>query len=609
MTSPINHAGPLGNAILVRLKMRLADDPALQRSQASFALLQLAGASAAFAQAMVVLLAENPALPSVQFRLGLNFGLCILLAVSCFAFTAKGRVAAGANMVAATMLVYDVIFSIGFSLRTTPAPAIVSLCLLGSVGLVVPPKRIFYWGILSALVLGFGQLVTPIWSFEPSSIAVATVLVFAVAFFALVLMEFRHSLLDGIYALQQQKAALIEANTELHRTLLERDELSEKLATTERLDAMGSMAGNIAHDFNNMLTVIRGYSDRIAADVEAASPRREEVEQLVQAVSRASNVSRDVLNFAAPIAFTFSPIDLTALLRRLTAQLEQTLHPKVTLAFTMPDESCMVHADPEQLQRVVVNLATNARDATAAGGTVHIELSATADRVYCRVTDQGRGVPMALRERIFEPFYTTKGTTGGGGLGLASSYAIVRQHRGYITVDDAPGGGAVFTVELPRITAGSARTDAHGAAQVERAAPVRGGNVLSGRSVLLVEDDEPLRRLMQRMLTRAGAAVHAIDNGADAIALLRDVAQEPDAKFDVVVTDLRLPVGNGAEVATAALQYPGPPAIVVVSGFLDDGTIADYAASGKLQFLSKPFSESQLLDAIDAAQSAESRVH
>lgn len=602
MKHPIHSAGSLGGAILGRLRLRVPDDPIMQRSQGSFALLQVAGSAAALAQALVILFAEDARLPPVQFRLSLNAGLSILLFVSLIAFTARGRVNAGATMVVLSMLVYDIIFSFGFSLRTTPTPAIVTLCLLGSVGLVVPPKRIMFWGLLCAIILGVGQIVTPIWLFQPKPISIASVVIFAVGFYALILTEFRHSMMDAVYALQEQTAALTQTNAELHQTLGERNELSEKLATAERMEAMGNMAGNIAHDFNNMLTVIRGYSDRIASDMETTSPRRDEVDQLVQAVSRASNVSRDVLDFATPIAFAFTSVDLSELLRGLTEKIEKSLHPKVALVMSIPDEACIVCADAEQLQRVFMNLAANARDATPAGGTVHIELRGSADYVTYRVTDQGRGVPEAQRDRIFEPFYTTKGTTGGGGLGLASSYAIVRQHHGYINVDDAPAGGAVFTVELPRVN-GSAvdtRTDEVAAASSTRV--TRNETPLAGRTVLLVEDDEPLRRLMYRILTRAGALVHAVDNGDQAITELHALANGDKSSPHIIVTDLRLPSGSGAEVVTAALLYERPIAIVAVSGFLEDKDVAHYAATKLLQFLPKPFAEAQLLEAIGVAQ-------
>lgn len=590
--------------------MTLPEDPMLQRSHGSFALLQAIGAAAAALQAGVILGTEDWSLAPVQFRLALNFGLSGLLAISLFLFTARGRVELGATTIAVGMLLYDVIFAYGFGLASTPTPAIVTLCLLGAVGLVVPPKRILLWGLLCAVVLGVGQIATPRWTFQPSPVSFVSVLLFAISFFAFVLMEFRRSMLDGVYALRAQSAALSEANSELQQTLRQRDELTEKLATAERMKAMGNMAGNIAHDFNNMLTVIRGYSDRIAADIDSASPQRNEVNELVQAVTRASNVSRNVLDFAAPINFAYVTIDLVDLINELAPALERTLQSKVRLETQLTDQSCLVCADAEQLRRVILNLVANARDATASGGTIRLALTCTADRVLARVADEGRGVPEAMRERIFEPFYTTKGTTGGGGLGLASSYAIVRQHQGYITVEDTSLGGAEFTVDLPRVNA-EERVDRHDVASTSAQlsdVPPTVSKALVGNTVVLVEDDEPLRRLMERMLTRAGATVHAIDNGTDAVALLQSRATRDELPIDVVVTDLRLPIGSGATVVSTALELPYAVAIVAISGFLEDTMVAQYAAQEKLRFLPKPFAEQQLLEAIAMAQQYASRV-
>ena len=591
----------LGMSLVDRLKMPVHEDPMQQRSQASFAFLQTVGAFAAAAQAGVILGTENWTLAPVQFRLALNLGLCALLLSSLFLFTARGRLGFSATTIAIGMLLYDALFAYGFSLRTTPTPAIVTLCLLGAVGLVVPPTRILVWGILCALVLGFGQIVTPVWLFQPSPMSVASVLIFAISFFGLILMEFRRSMLDGLTALQAQSTALAEANIALQHTLLQRDELSEKLATAERMKAMGSMAGNIAHDFNNMLTVIRGYSDRIAADTALESPKRDEVDQLVQAVSRASNVSRDVLDFAAPISFAFATIDLVDLIDELMPALERTLHSKVKLERQRASEPCLVCADAEQLRRVLLNLTANARDATAAGGTIRLALSCTLDRVHLRVSDEGHGVPESMRERIFEPFYTTKGTTGGGGLGLASSYAIVRQHQGYITVQDAPHGGAIFTVDLPRVNADAVSDESDGTTH-GLVAPTTVPKTLSGSTILLVEDDEPLRRLIERMLSRAGAAVHALDNGTDAVSVLQSRASRDAIRVDIVITDLRLPIGSGAAVVATALQLSYPVAVVAISGFLEDASVAQLAAQEKLHFLPKPFAEQQLMEAIATAQ-------
>ncbi len=570
-----------------------------QRAQEAFAVMQATAAPAALLQLCIVGIRDGWHGPEIQARLLINIGLCVLMAGSLLLFTRPGRVLGAARFSAMGMLLFDLGFAYAYGLRGTPTPYVLTLALIAIIALVETPRMLAVWSALFGSVMVYGLLGEPRWVFAPNPISLASGVVFTLGFFTLFLVEFRATMSDAIANVRAQAATLATANSELRETIEERDRLSDQLATAQRVEAMGRLAGSIAHDFNNLLTVIRGYADLIAEDTPRHSARRAEVDHLVNAVSRASRVTREVLDFAAPRPIATQPTDLSAFLRELAPSLRTLVSPRnvLVLETTTRDVFCMADVDRAQLERVVMNLATNARDVTPAGGVIRIELGCNAERVQCRVIDGGPGVDVELRERIFEPFFTTKGTTGGTGLGLASAFTIVRQHGGAITVGDAPEGGAVFTVDLPR----SVNT----LPIVPNVTPHRPSPViarpLDGLNVVLVEDDPSVQRLASRLLQRAGGRVTAFDNSADAVTHLKSTT-ESDASVDLVVTDLRLPGGSGSDVIAAARARTPSIAIVAVSGFLDDEGVAESAARQELHFLPKPFSEQHLLDAIASAR-------
>jgi CheY-like chemotaxis protein len=399
---------------------------------------------------------------------------------------------------------------------------------------------------------------------------------------------------------------------------------------------MGRMAGSIAHDFNNQLTVIRGYADLVAKGITPGSSRMAEVQQLANAVTRASSITREVLDFASPHALPLEATDVAALARDLTPDLTQLLAPAVSLRVELPSTPVYAMTDSAQLERLLMNLTLNARDVTPPGGSVTLIVRGVDQRVVCRVIDGGPGVPVALREQIFEPFFTTKGTTGGTGLGLASAFVIARKHGGTLQLGDTPGGGATFTLELPRIvppgrsgpsakptvtptatlaaipdvpaSAADVPVRVRARAPLPPAPPAPAVEIpndtsalLAGMAVLVVEDDLLLSALLARFLEAAGATVHAIDNGEDAVTYVRG-AIAAGTPLDLVVTDLRMPRGSGAQVIAAAREQEVPLPIVAMSGYLDDAVVAALAARRVLYFLSKPFSERQLHVAIAVAR-------
>jgi signal transduction histidine kinase/CheY-like chemotaxis protein len=610
VTDTLTPSRTLGAWLVTRLRMQVPDGAMLQRAQEAFALMQVTAAPAALLQLFIVAAREGWHSPEVQARLIVNLSLSVVMLTGLFGFTRRGRIVSAARFSALGMVLFDLFFAWAYGLRGTPTPYVVTLAIIAIIALVERPRLLAIWSTLYGAVLVYGLLTEPRWTFSPHPISLASGVLFTLTFFCLFLVEFRAAMDASISAAARQAASLASANADLHRTMAERDALSSRLATSQRVEAMGRMAGSIAHDFNNLLTVIRGYADLVAEDTPRASPRRTEVDLLVQAVGRASNVTREVLDFAAPRPITTVATDIAAFVRQLSPSFGQLLAPRVTLALEVPEHThCVAEVDRAQLERLLLNLVTNARDVTPDGAVVRVEVSCDDALVTVRITDRGPGVPLALRERIFEPFFTTKGTTGGTGLGLASSFSIARQHGGCLRVDDADGGGAVFTLTLPISVAEGAvieplvavaTTPAIVPRPVAATRPFAPGRSLDGMRVMLVEDDDALRRLATRLLERAGASVQAFDNGSDAVAHLRGASMS-EAPIQLLVTDLRLPSGSGADVIDVARSLTPPIAIVAISGFLEDADVADRAAKRELRFLPKPFSERHLLDAIDEA--------
>ena len=596
-TAPVISSPTFGATLVRRLRMRMPDDPMMGYAQEAFTIMLVFSAPFAFSQAVLIMIKEPWTTMPTFGRVASNMMLAVVLSVALFTQVWHGRIRPAARLLSAAMLMYVTAYAAMFGLRGSPTPFAMTFGSVAALAIVESPRRLGYWGFAFGAVLLYALLVHPPYTFQPAPLTQITSVLWTFFVFVLYLSNFRRAISHAVESLSEQTTTLAATNADLHRTIAERDRLSRQLANSQRLEAMGRMAGSIAHDFNNLLTVIRGYTDLIAAETPASSPRRTEVELLTKAVARASGVTREVLDFASPHQITLERLDLSRFVRDLTPGFQRLLPPRVTLDIDAVSASCEVLANRAQLERLLLNLVTNARDVTPPGGRVRVSVAGNATSVHCRVLDGGPGVPPELRDRIFEPFFTTKGTTGGTGLGLASAYSIARQHHGALTVDDAVGGGAVFTLELPRATTGEiAATDDD--VTPRASAPER--KALSGVHVMLVEDDDAVRRLATRLLHRSGASVTAFDNGVDAVDYL--TRESPLSAPNLIVTDLRLPRGSGAEVIDAAQRVTPDTALVAISGFLEDPVVADRAARGELRFLSKPFSEVQLLEAIDDAR-------
>jgi PAS domain S-box-containing protein len=380
-------------------------------------------------------------------------------------------------------------------------------------------------------------------------------------------------------------------------------ELEARLLQSQRLEAIGKLAGGIAHDFNNMLAAIEGYGELALASLPADSPTRADVEQVLFAADRAALLTRQLLAYSRRQVMAPEVLDPGAVIDRVVPMLGRLLGEGIELRITHEPGLWRVRADPGQLEQVLINLAVNARDAMPDGGVLAISaanvdpgdvLSDDPDAEACpciriTVSDTGSGMDAALLGRIFEPFFTTKGPGKGSGMGLATVHGIVEQSGGALRVVSEPGRGTAFTIDLPRID--------------EPVTPVP--QVVVGRgpdtgveTILLVEDEEAIRRFLERTLGQLGYTVRSAATGDEALDLVAVKGLVPD----LLVTDVQMPGIQGPDLARRlrALR-PGLPTLFI-SGYSEE--LVDRAEGDTARVLEKPFDGESLAAAVREALDA-----
>jgi PAS domain S-box-containing protein len=384
----------------------------------------------------------------------------------------------------------------------------------------------------------------------------------------------------------------ITARKETERALQERE---EELRHAQKLEAVGKLAGGIAHDFNNLLTVINGHVRFALQHVDQESKLEGDLLEIKKSGARAAALTQQLLAFSRRQVLHPQVLDPNDVVRDIQAMLRRLIGEHIRVDLRLTGRDIRVRADRGQLEQVLINLVVNARDAMPRGGTLTLEtdvvaLGADDDRierwdvqpgsfVRLRVGDTGVGMDGEVLERAFEPFFTTKEPGKGTGLGLATVFGIVKQSGGHIRVRSAPGAGTVCEVILPR--ADGYRESEDGAGATERSVHGAGG------TVLVVEDEDAVRKLAVRVLEREGFQVLAADNGANAL----DVMEAHNGAVDLVLTDMVMPEMGGRELAWhVRRRRPGVP-IVFMSGY-DDALVSGSGAEG--EFLAKPFTPAKL---------------
>jgi signal transduction histidine kinase/putative methionine-R-sulfoxide reductase with GAF domain len=383
-----------------------------------------------------------------------------------------------------------------------------------------------------------------------------------------------------------RKANLVR---DLQESLQALQSAQEQLLQSQKMEAVGRLAGGVAHDFNNQLTAIIGYAEMLGADVPEGDPRKTDVKEIVKAARHAADLTRQLLAFSRKQVLRPRLVDLNALLEDMRALLRRLIGEDVRLETCYGAGPLNVVADPTQVQQVIMNLAVNSRDAMPGGGTLTIStgrLPGEGPEGWCllEVTDTGTGMDPGTLGRLFEPFFTTKEVGKGTGLGLSTVYGIVRQSGGDISCRSAPGQGTTFTIRLP---AAAARGEP--SAAVAEPGPARGGR----ETILVVEDEEPVLELVRRTLAAAGYTVSTARSGRDGLAVLGGAS-----RIDMVITDLVLPDGtSGLEIARRVLEEMPATRLLCVSGYSEQlVTGAEALPAGS--FLQKPFTPAEILSAV-----------
>jgi signal transduction histidine kinase/putative methionine-R-sulfoxide reductase with GAF domain len=395
-------------------------------------------------------------------------------------------------------------------------------------------------------------------------------------------------------ALALENARLFE---DAQRAYREVSETQAQLVQAQKMEAVGLLAGGIAHDFNNLLTVIGGRSALLLEHAGLSGAVRTDVELIGKTADRAAALTRQLLAFSRKQVLEPRAVEPNALVGGVAPMLRRLIGEHIELVIVAGRDLGHVLADPGQVEQVIMNLVVNARDAMPDGGMVKIE---TAGRdlpeaarhaqgqvppgpyVTLSVQDAGSGMDPATLARIFEPFFTTKEPGKGTGLGLSTVHGIVHQSGGYIGVDSAPGRGTTFTIYLPRIAAGAAIPDA--------APPTPSGATRGTETVLLVEDEEEVRRLASEILKGCGYTVLETGDPLEALTL----AERRSGAVDLLVTDMVMPAMGGSELAERLKITCRGMRVLYISGYTDELiTQAGTSGSGRA-FLHKPFTPHDL---------------
>jgi PAS domain S-box-containing protein len=378
--------------------------------------------------------------------------------------------------------------------------------------------------------------------------------------------------------------------------LTEHSKLETQLRHSQKMDAVGQLAGGVAHDFNNLLTVVTGYAGILLSDLPKSNPMRADVEEIMGAADRAAVLTRQLLATSRQQVLEPRVLDLNEIVGRMDQMLRRVLPANITVNTSLDPAIGSVNADPGQLDQVLMNLIVNARDAMPEGGTLTIETMDFAldptdrdvpvegrarDYVMLTVSDTGCGMPQAVQARIFEPFYTTKERGKGTGLGLSTAHGIITQSGGVLSVYSELNVGTTFKVLLPRV-ADEVGTDAG----VMPASTNMGGSEL----ILLVEDNPPVRITATRILERAGYKVLTATNGKEALAIY----ETRRGQVDLIITDTIMPEMSGYDLVQRIRERNEDVAVLMMSGYTEQSSRSQSFLDAGTTFLQKPFTPESL---------------
>jgi PAS domain S-box-containing protein len=375
----------------------------------------------------------------------------------------------------------------------------------------------------------------------------------------------------------------------------QRKQLEDQLLHAQKMEAVGRLAGGVAHDFNNMLTVISGYNRMILDELSTLDPMRGYAEEILQAADRAGALTQQLLAFSRRQVMQPRVISINGVISQTEKMLRRLIGEDVEIDFGLAPDAGNIKADPGHVEQAIVNLAVNARDAMPMGGRLGIETAnvhldenyarthmgvVPGDFVMVAVSDNGTGMDIETRRRIFEPFFTTKEKGKGTGLGLATVYGIIKQAGGDIWVYSEPGRGTTFKLYFPRVAESAVETAVADVAQSES----------NSETILVVEDEKAVRDLTVRMLQRLGYRILTAAGGAEAIEISRGHA----ATIHLLLTDVVMPNMSGRQLADHLVLSRPDMKVLYLSGYTENTVLHHGVLDAGVEFLPKPFSREVL---------------
>jgi signal transduction histidine kinase/ActR/RegA family two-component response regulator len=453
------------------------------------------------------------------------------------------------------------------------------------------------WGPPSAL--GY-DLVS--WAATGGSLLfVAGVLSLSIAFLA-------RSLERHLSEVDAAREEVAQANERLKAEVAERRELQDRLLQSQKMEALGTLAGGIAHDFNNLLVPILMEAQDVRDQLPQDSPARESLEDVVRSAIRARDLVRRILAFSRQSREARVPTEVVPVAREVAGLLRSSIPANIQLRTEFAADGARVLADPGELHQIFMNLATNGYLAMKEGGgtlTLSVRREPGSDdgshEIVLSVVDTGEGMPPQVRERVFDPFFTTRAPGEGTGLGLTTVHSVATNLNGVVFLDSEPGRGTSVEVRFPESRDGTSDSDFPFAEEGEEAAPA--GTAFSGRglagwtlaaNVLIVDDEPMVRRTTRMLLVRMGLTVTEAPGPEDALRKLRDA---PFA-FDLVLTDQTMPGMTGIELAEEIARVRPEIPVILVSGFLDEAKVHRARQVGVIEVLEKPFEQAAVARAV-----------
>ncbi len=415
--------------------------------------------------------------------------------------------------------------------------------------------------------------------------------------------EWEHLRADGeVFPVEVLLTAVPEGpRTILHvvwRDITDRKQLEFELRHAQKMEAIGNLAGGVAHDFNNLLLAIMGYAELLDEELEDQPVLADQVREIHNAARRAADLTSKLLAFSRKQALQPELVDLNVLLAQSIRILQVVVGESVRVEMHRCEEVLPVKVDPSQIEQVLLNVATNARDAMKEGGTLTIRSASEqvgedsglnlppGDYARVRIEDTGVGMAPEDAARAFDPFFSTKERGRGTGLGLASVYGIVTQSGGDVRIESSPGAGTVVEFHLPRSRERLASPPNPGEKKRDRA-PARG-------TILVVEDEVTVAAIVRRILERRGYQVKEAANGIEALEVFRSAARE----IDLLLTDVVMPGMGGPELARhVRAEHPELP-VLFMSGYTDDALTAQGFDMEQVTIIRKPFTVMELIEGI-----------